>query len=154
MITEMSLFDCEKDALFAEVMKSASFFYVSRPMVMFKADTANPIPEIWAEGQYLVSMKLFGFVPLGKQWINISIDKENCHLRDDGHSALIEKWLHNIYISAAERGKTLYVDVVEIDAGPFTPLVFLYAKAFFRHRQRRWHKLIDNGFGHRETSDF
>lgn len=69
-------------------------------------------------------------------------------LRDNGYSRLIPKWDHLITIRAAEGG-CLYTDRVEIHAGVFTPFVWSFAWLFYRHRQRRWVHLVNNGFAYK-----
>jgi len=36
------------------------------------------------------------------------------------------------------RGKVSYTDEIEIQAGWLTPVIWLFAHIFYRHRQRRW----------------
>jgi hypothetical protein len=40
-----------------------------------------------------------------------------------------------------EAGTCRYSDEIEIDAGLLTPLVWLFARVFYGHRQRRWQKV-------------
>ena len=88
------MFDCDRDTLFAEIMKSKSFFYVSHPMVKCVPEKGYPIPEIWENGKYLVKMKVFGIVPFPKQWIVMSVYKKEYRLCDNGYSSAIKKWCH------------------------------------------------------------
>jgi transglutaminase-like putative cysteine protease len=41
---------------------------------------------------------------------------------------------------------TRYTDTVEVRAGPLTVIVWMFAQAFYRHRQRRWRSLVRHGF--------
>jgi hypothetical protein len=96
-----------------------------------------------------VRLKLFGVLPIGRQAIVISYPQtENAQtfmLRDNGYSPLINKWDH--LITAQEvNGGTLYRDSVTIKAGILTPFVWLFARLFYAHRQRRWATLAANGF--------
>jgi hypothetical protein len=45
-------------------------------------------------------------------------------------------------------GGTLYRDQVTIQAGMFTPFIWLFAQLFYRHRQRRWRQLARTGFNY------
>lgn len=68
-------------------------------------------------------------------------------LGDNGYSPLISKWDH--LITAQEvNGGTLYRDSVTIKAGILTPFVWLFARLFYAHRQRRWATLAANGFNY------
>ena len=104
------------------------------------------IPQNWDEGKYLVKMYIFGFIPFGSQWIVISIDDQMKHIRDNGYSKLIKKWDHNIYVNNLDKGRTLYLDTIEIKAGILTPIIGLFAHIFYRVRQRNWKKIINNNF--------
>ncbi|MCP2040530.1 ligand-binding SRPBCC domain-containing protein [Neisseria sp. HSC-16F19] len=66
-------------------------------------------------------------------------------LLDDGYSPLIRRWRHTITIVPQGQG-CLYRDTVEIDAGILTGLVGMFAKAFYRHRQKRWQQLVQQQF--------
>lgn len=73
-------------------------------------------------------------------------------LRDDGRGTLATKWDHLITIQASEQGS--YTDRVEVRAGVLTPFVWLFSWFFYRHRQRRWQRLIANGFAYGEPTSF
>jgi hypothetical protein len=49
-------------------------------------------------------------------------------------------------MTAAGDDRTHYRDVVYVEAGWLTPAIWLYASLFYRHRQRRWRRLVRNGF--------
>ena len=52
-------------------------------------------------------------------------------------------------MQALPDGRTRYTDSVEVRAGLLTPLVWAFATAFYRHRQRRWRRLVRRGFRYR-----
>ena len=66
-------------------------------------------------------------------------------IRDNGHGAMIKTWDHMIEVAPDGDG-TRFTDRVTVDAGWLTPFVALFARVFYRHRQRRWRRLIANGF--------
>jgi hypothetical protein len=118
---------------------SASFLAVSRPVVEFR----GMLPVAWKPGCYRVSMYLFGFLPIGWQEIGISFpaaEPGSFRLRDDGRGPLIRRWDHNV-TARSEGSDTVYRDSIDIDAGLLTPIVWLFARLFFAHRQRRWRRL-------------
>lgn len=97
-------------------------------------------------------MRLFAFIPIGKQWIRITtqdLSNQSGHfhveLRDNGSSALISTWDHRILIEETKEG-CRYTDKIEIKAGLLTPFVAAFAWLFYRHRQKRWQRLVANGF--------
>jgi hypothetical protein len=107
---------------------------------------------VWEEKAYLCRLKFLGFLPLGKQWIDVRFPDEGFdtqqkrQVRDRGRGDLVRVWDHLVTIEETTAGKTRYTDRLEIEAGILTPLVWLYGQVFYRHRQRRWRKLARNGF--------
>lgn len=51
-------------------------------------------------------------------------------------------WNHQIILREIERDRTEYIDEVELYAGWKTPFVYLWAKYFYAHRQKKWLKLL------------
>ena len=137
--------DCPFDAAVQAVRRTALLSQVARPVISFTSN--KPVPDTWAEETYWFKLRLFGVLPMGQQAIRVSIQESNglFTLHDAGFSNLIERWDHRITITEAG-GMTRYRDDLDIDAGFLTPFVWLFAKAFFRHRQRRLVKLAASGF--------
>lgn len=129
--------------------KPALFDYVSAPMVRFRPK--EPLPDVWREGRFLVTLLLFGVLPIGEQWIVIEFEHIDDAagryvLRDNGHSASIRRWDHRLTLQARPDGRTDYSDVLELEAGLTTPVVWAFAQIFYRHRQRRLRRLAARGF--------
>jgi hypothetical protein len=139
--------DCPMSEAIAHAMTTRLLKFVAYPLVQFTPIEPHTWPDTWAEGTYWVGMRIFGFVPFGKQAIVISYPESTAGflMRDNGHSALISVWDHTISISTAD-GRTRYRDTVTIDAGLLTLPVWLFAQVFYRHRQRRWRQLARRGF--------
>jgi ligand-binding SRPBCC domain-containing protein len=120
--------------------------YVTAPLVRFVPEQEMPA-EIWSDGTYRVQMYLLGVVPLGWQAIVLSFPEKAgafC-VRDNGYSPLISRWDHMITIAPEGEG-TRYRDRVAIEAGLLTPLIWMFAQVFYRHRQRRWRRLVRQQF--------
>jgi hypothetical protein len=60
---------------------------------------------------------------------------------------LIRVWDHQIVLEDF-LGMTRYTDEVEIHAGPPTVPTWLFALAFYGHRQRRLNRLVAAGFAY------
>jgi len=138
---------CKLEEAAAQVMSTRLLQYVAHPLVSFSAVTGTSFPETWTEGTHWVALKLFGFLPFGRQAIVISKPSlpGGFAIRDAGHSALIPVWDHLITIEPNQDG-VLYRDRVEVSARFLTPLIWIFAQIFYRHRQRRWLRLAANGF--------
>lgn len=148
----VTVFNCPAEKLFSELLQSRSLHYVATPLIRFKpisdSGTQQQLPAIWQNGSYPVQMYLLGFIYLGKQRINIKLDTPAQQLLDAGEGTLIKQWHHLITITPASPTRTRYTDTVTIKAGPLTPIVWGFAQVFYRHRQRRWRRLIRNGFNY------
>ncbi|MDQ0114865.1 hypothetical protein [Paenibacillus harenae] len=148
LVKVMSVFNCDSEKLFHEVKKSKSLVYIGKPLVKFVQLPKHPLPEVWEDGKYPIKMYILGFIPMGKQWIVISVHNDNKRIRDNGYSNLIKKWDHNIHLTDIGDNKTLYVDTIDINAGILTYFIVLFANVFYRWRQKRWRKLINNKFNY------
>lgn len=76
--------------------------YVAYPLMKFEPIEPEEFPKIWDQRKYLVGMKFFGIIHLGKQYIGIEKikvdDDKEFILRDNGSGELIKVWDHLITI--------------------------------------------------------
>ncbi len=130
--------DCSVEQAITHVKTTRLLKFVAHPIVHFTPIEPNTWPVTWAEGTYWVGVRILGFLPFGKQAIVISFPKsvDGFLLRDNGYSGVVKVWDHTISITI-DAGQTRYSDSVTIEAGVFTLPVWLFAQAFYRHRQRR-----------------
>lgn len=123
--------------------------YVTQGMIKFKLLEPETFPEVWAPGEYKVQMLWKGFLPIGEQIIGIELPPTGTdgvvRIRDNGRSGLIKSWDHMIELKPDGSG-THYTDQLEIKAGVLTPFIWVFASLFYRHRQRRWQRLVKNNF--------
>jgi len=129
------------------VTTSRLLIYVSGGILSMQAVDPPELPAHWKKGKYLVRMRLFGLIPIGKQYIGIEnpTPGDDWVLRDNGSGTIARVWDHHIYIGPEGAG-TRYVDRVRIEAGVLTPLVVVFASVLYRYRQYRWRRLVRNGF--------
>ncbi len=140
----------DPDRVWQEVNKPRLLFHVAHPLIQFSAVDPLDLPDRWEEREYLLRMRLYGFVSLGRQVVSISRPEPSgkiLFLRDNGHSSLIRRWDHLITV-APDGAATLYTDRIEIDAGIRTPVVAAFARIFYAHRQRRWRQLVEADFNY------
>lgn len=133
----------------AELQTSRLLKYVSRGRMSFRAIDPPQLPEQWSPGEYKVSLRAFGFVPIGWQVIGIEHPPHSPgkrSIRDNGYSAMISKWDHLVTLEALDEARTRYTDRVDIEAGALTGAVAAFARSFYAHRQRRWARLVANDF--------
>lgn len=138
------------DDVVAHVLTSRLLMHVASPLVVFLPIQPAQLPDVWRPGKYLVGMKLFGLIPMGKQWINISFPNANearaFQMLDDGVGDLIRRWRHLITVTPAPDSQTDYADEVDVDAGWLTLPVFAWAHGYYLYRHARLRRLVEKRF--------
>ncbi|MFC7227667.1 hypothetical protein N0B31_09660 [Salinirubellus salinus] len=144
-----TILDAQPERVWAAVRTPALLEHVAAPLFTFDPVDPPAFPETWGEDEYLVAMRLFGVLPLGRQWVRTerlaareTPGEQFYQLRDDGSGTLASTWDHRITLRETADGVTAYTDEVRVEAGVLTPLVWLFANGFYRHRQRRWRRLV------------
>ena len=69
------------------------------------------------------------------------IDQINFEILTLENDPLVKSWTYAISIKPLGQDRSIYRDVIDIDAGSLTALVWAWADWFYRHRQRRWRAL-------------
>ena len=86
--------------------------------------------------------RLFGLIPYGTHTIHIlRFDPDGVSSREK--NAHVPVWNHEISLVEKDESHTLYTDRVEIRAGWETAFIWLWANAFYAHRQRKWVRLLN-----------
>nr|WP_315479329.1 hypothetical protein [uncultured Rhodoferax sp.] len=154
LLTLKTRLDCTAERCFDEVQTTRLLLHIAQPLVHFTPITPPQLPARWEAREYEVAMHLLGCIPLGRQMVRISGQDHSqrdghfsVELRDNGSGTLISRWDHRIFIQAAEQG-CHYTDQVDIRAGWLTPLVWLFAWGFYKHRQQRWQQLVRRSFSY------
>ena len=129
------------DVVWSAVKVPQSFVHVAGAALRMPAAERKQGP--WAVGDEVEGWTLlFGFVPLSKHCIRVeSIDDEARTLISAESGGVVRSWDHEICVVDIDGGNCTYVDRVEIDAGPLTPVVHTLATLFYKYRQRRWRAL-------------
>lgn len=143
LLSETSLFPAPKDKIWSKLQEIKTLQYIAAPYATF-TPLENNADFIWREGEvFQVRFKLFGFVPFGVHTIRIIRFSEAAHeVYTEECNPYVLIWNHKIYLRAIDKQTTQYTDEVEIFAGRKTAFVTLWAKAFYRHRQKKWIKLL------------
>lgn len=138
----------ETAVVWDHVLQPRLMCFVAKGMLTFQPIEPKEFPERWSAGRFRVRKRLYGLLPIGWQEISIEFLPDQGRMqrmRENGRGWLIPTWDHTIVVEPVEGG-TRYVDLVKIEAGVLTPLVVAFARRFFAHRQRRWHKLVEAHF--------
>ena len=125
------------------VTKFSTLKYISSPLLMFSLDSMDE--EItWRVGQiYEFKLRKFGFIPLGKHSIEIVKITQN-RISSVESGIFGNKWRHDIFLEEVADEKTRYTDLVDINSGILTPFIWVFAKIFYKHRQRKWKLLLES----------
>jgi hypothetical protein len=129
------------DAVWAAVKNPAAFRTVTRGLLVMPVIGGRA--DEWRAGETVVGwVFLFGVVPFSRHHLQIAaIDESTQTLSSREHGGLLRSWNHDIVVTPIDDAQCTYRDRIEIDAGLFTPLVAVYARWFYRMRQRRWRAL-------------
>jgi hypothetical protein len=96
----------------------------------------------WQPGEtYRFHFRLFGLIPFGIHTIQVVDFAPGGILTREGNPH-VPVWNHRILLETMDEQTLRYTDEVEIGAGWKTPFVSLWARIFYRHRQRKWRKLL------------
>ncbi len=122
--------------------------FVSEGKVRFKP-TGGYFPAQWKQGETLsTKMAVYGFVPFGglHSLYFEKIDELNKVLQTREWDRFAKVWDHKISLTQLNATSIIYEDEVVIYAGIFTGFITLWAKSFYRHRQKRWQLVSTNAF--------
>jgi hypothetical protein len=120
--------------------------FVCKPKIKFKPVGGN-FPKIWKEGN-TVSTKMFvyGLVPFGGTHTLYfdKIDAENKILQTKEWDDAAKVWNHKISLKKQTEDSIIYEDEVIIYGGLLTSFIAIWAKSFYKHRQKRWQIVAQN----------
>lgn len=139
-VKKTSVFPAPREIVFAKLQELSTLQYIAAPYATFTpVDPDDPMVwQVGASSSY--RFKMWGFIPFGVHTINIErFDIDRIQSREG--NKFVPVWNHKIYLNDIG-GETEYTDEVDIDAGWKTIFVWLWAKAFYAHRQRKWLKLL------------
>jgi hypothetical protein len=134
---------CEADLAWSTVQTSALLMEIAAPLISLRPEHGQQMPARWPLGIAVrVRPRLFSILPLPTRTLVFErIDQGEREIQTREHDALIRRWDHRIHLQPAGEDTCRYTDDVEIQAGALTPLVWLFAQWFYRHRQKRWRRV-------------
>jgi hypothetical protein len=140
-----TVLNCPAEKAWDEVQKSALLLHVMWPMAAIVPADSPGFPERWSEGLTVrCKIFLFGFIPLGTRVLHFErIDQDSREIQTREHDPLVRRWDHVISIRPRNAHQSIYRDVIEVEAGGLTFLVWVWVNCFYRWRQRRWRALAE-----------
>jgi hypothetical protein len=135
--------DCSADSAWNEVQKSALLLQVIQPLATVTPIEPPDFPEHWREGMTVqCCTHLFGVIPLGMRTVHFEkIDHAARKIVTHESDLLVRRWDHTITVTPTGKARSIYRDVIDLDAGVLTFVVWAWTSWFYRHRQRRWRAL-------------
>lgn len=144
-VIKTSRFPASERNVFNKLKSIQTLQYIASPYATF-----TPLTESddfnWKAGEtFSFQLKLFGVIPFGIHTIKvIDFNEEAYRIHTTESNAYVPIWNHSIVLKPLGDGASQYTDEVEIYAGWKTPLVYLWAKFFYAHRQKKWLELLSN----------
>ena len=140
VVTKTSVFPADRETVCQKLRQLETLQYIARPYASF--EPLDAAAHTWSAGSTVsCRLRLFGFLPFGVHTIHIvRFDPDGVSSREGNPHVPV--WNHDIRMEPAGRGRTKYTDRVEIRAGWKTPFVWLWANAFYAHRQKKWIRLL------------
>ena len=140
IVRKTSLFPACREAVFEKLQRLDTLQFIAAPYASF-VPVSESTDRVWQVGSTSsYRFKLFGVIPFGTHTICIErFDIDVIQSRE--HNEHVPVWDHRITLRDAD-GQTEYTDEVNIKAGWETPFIWIWAKMFYSHRQRKWIKLL------------
>ena len=140
IVRRTSDFPAKREVVFEKLQRLDTLQYIAAPYASFTPVNvdADTIWQVGSTSSY--RFKLFGVIPFGTHTIRIErfdIDGINSRERNEH----VPVWDHKITLRDVD-DRTEYTDEVEIKAGWKTSFIWIWAKAFYGHRHRKWIKLL------------
>jgi hypothetical protein len=142
--------ECTPDEAWKAIADPAVFTAVSGPLMKVTSREKGGFPTAWTAHQpHEVSLRLLGILPMGRQIIDVSFSERPGGVRmmidsgtpQSGPLRIVRNWDHRMAVSAADGNKTLYRDRLVVQAGIFTPVIFMGMWMFWQIRGAKLKKL-------------
>ena len=145
IVRRSSTFPASQGVIFERLQKLETLQTIAKPYATFEPmGSVNPIWTIGSTSEYRFC--LFGVIPFGTHTIHIlRFDPERISSKEGNKHVPV--WNHDITLRPLDEHHTAYTDTVEIQAGWKTVFVWMWAEAFYAHRQRKWIKLLKRQYG-------
>jgi len=144
IVSVSSVFPATPDEIWIRLTRIDTLQYIAAPYASFIPEVPSK-EMIWREGETArFRLRIFGFLPMGIHTIQVRFfDHATYNVSTSEKNNIVPIWNHRIEIVPEGKNSARYTDEVEIGAGWLTNVVYLWSKLFYRHRQRRWHKLLE-----------
>jgi hypothetical protein len=117
--------DCSAAKVWNEVQTSALLLHVIWSLARIGISALPDLPEHWGEGQKVqCRVYVFGFIPLGVRELFEKVDQSAFRIVTRESDRLVRSWDHTISVTQFGANRSMYRDMIDIDAGRLTVLVW------------------------------
>ena len=144
-----SIFDCTEEEFWKKIIEPKSLQFVASPILSFHPMVGDDFGAEWVTDKtYEMKLCFLKIIPFGRHQIKvITINRESNTLVTNESGTLSPIWNHTVQFSRIGHRKLRYTDEIEIGAGLLTPVIWVFAHLFYRHRQNRWRTLLKDIYG-------
>ena len=130
------------DTIWENLQQIKTLQYIAAPYAYFKS-VGNRGME-WKEGEISqFYLKVFGFLPLGVHTIKVvKLNRKTLEIFTNESNRHVPVWNHRILLKEINDNSSHYIDEIEIGAGWKTHFIVLWSLLFYKHRQRKWIRLL------------
>ena len=140
IVQKSALFPASKETVFRKLQQLETLQRIAKPYASF--EQIGEVVSTWAvDSTSAYRFRLFGVIPFGTHTIHIlRFDPDGVSSHEGNEHVPV--WNHEIRLVEKDENHTQYTDRVEIHAGWKTALIWLWARAFYAHRQKKWIRLL------------
>ena len=130
------------EKIWEKLINVETLIEICKPMARFKLISKENEVKWETSKEYIFKLYIYGFIPFGKHKIFLEkVDKGNKIIQSKECNKIVSIWDHKIIMEQNGENTIEYTDEVDIYAGIITIFVALWAKMFYKHRQRKWEKI-------------
>ena len=133
------------DEVWDRLLRVETLRYITRPLLSFAPANHAAAQGRWRENaRFHFTLRVFGAISFGGvHSIEVqTLDKAGYEIYTKEQNRVVHTWNHRIRLEPLPGGRTRYTDTVALCAGRLTPAVAAWARGFYRHRQKRWRRLL------------
>ena len=139
-LTVSSILPISIDTAWAKVQTPELFEFITKgKLKLIPVD--RKFPDVFEEGDTIEArILIYGIIPFGgiHTLYFEKIDSGNHIIKTKEKDAIVKVWNHKISMNAIDDNCIKYEDEITIYADILTCVITLWAKSFYKYRQRRW----------------
>jgi len=131
------------EKIWNKLLDIETLIYICKPIATFKTGTKDKYIKWELNKEYIFKLFIYWFIPFGNHKILLEkIDEENKIIISKEHNNIVKIWNHKIKIEDKGENIIKYTDEIELYAGVFTLFIAIWGIMFYKHRQKKWKKIV------------